>query len=106
MVRCAAIAAAARFLGAAGSAAAGDRKSTRLNSSHLVISYAVFCLKKKKKADARKRCVHRLPVTSPLGADDQPREYAQFHTFHFAQRRLTQAHSRTCSYHRTAGLTV
>src|SRR5256885_4791758 len=36
-----------------GSAAADaqriDRKSTRLNSSHLVISYAVFCLKKKKK---------------------------------------------------------
>src|SRR2546426_654573 len=28
---------------------AGDRKSTRLNSSHLVISYAVFCLKKKKR---------------------------------------------------------
>src|SRR5256885_10646289 len=28
----------------------GDRKSTRLNSSHLVISYAVFCLKKKKHA--------------------------------------------------------
>src|SRR5256885_5130723 len=28
--------------------AALDRKSTRLNSSHLVISYAVFCLKKKK----------------------------------------------------------
>src|SRR5688500_19495171 len=27
---------------------AADRKSTRLNSSHLVISYAVFCLKKKK----------------------------------------------------------
>src|SRR5260221_5372619 len=27
----------------------GDRKSTRLNSSHTVISYAVFCLKKKKK---------------------------------------------------------
>src|SRR5256885_7749385 len=30
-------------------ACAPDRKSTRLNSSHLVISYAVFCLKKKKK---------------------------------------------------------
>src|SRR2546426_3963233 len=29
-----------------------DRKSTRLNSSHLVISYAVFCLKKKKKKRA------------------------------------------------------
>src|SRR5688572_33006386 len=28
-----------------------DRKSTRLNSSHSQISYAVFCLKKKKKAD-------------------------------------------------------
>src|SRR5256885_6685147 len=28
-----------------------DRKSTRLNSSHLVISYAVFCLKKKKYLD-------------------------------------------------------
>src|SRR5690625_6499390 len=27
----------------------GDRKSTRLNSSHVAISYAVFCLKKKKK---------------------------------------------------------
>src|SRR5205807_10464996 len=31
-------------------AAVVDRKSTRLNSSHLVISYAVFCLKKKKKS--------------------------------------------------------
>src|SRR5215470_13653548 len=33
-----------------GQTAAGDRKSTRLNSSHGSISYAVFCLKKKKKA--------------------------------------------------------
>src|SRR2546426_4645749 len=31
-----------------------DRKSTRLNSSHLVISYAVFCLKKKKSNNARR----------------------------------------------------
>src|SRR5256885_11637565 len=31
------------------SSARQDRKSTRLNSSHLVISYAVFCLKKKNK---------------------------------------------------------
>src|SRR2546426_2016439 len=31
-----------------------DRKSTRLNSSHLVISYAVFCLKKKKKTQVPK----------------------------------------------------
>src|SRR5262245_64687029 len=33
------------------SLAGGDRKSTRLNSSHLGISYAVFCLKKKKKKE-------------------------------------------------------
>src|SRR2546426_8624723 len=33
--------------------ALGDRKSTRLNSSHLVISYAVFCLKKKKRKYSR-----------------------------------------------------
>src|SRR5256885_5537765 len=34
-------------------AAAEDRKSTRLNSSHLVISYAVFCLKKKKNNESQ-----------------------------------------------------
>src|SRR2546422_8858909 len=33
-----------------------DRKSTRLNSSHGYISYAVFCLKKKKKKKHRQRC--------------------------------------------------
>src|SRR5438034_6533882 len=33
----------------------GDRKSTRLNSSHTVISYAVFCLKKKKKQNTHKK---------------------------------------------------
>src|SRR5258708_14574601 len=31
----------------------GDRKSTRLNSSHQIISYAVFCLKKKKHYEQR-----------------------------------------------------
>src|SRR5256885_10852190 len=34
---------------------AEDRKSTRLNSSHLVISYAVFCLKKKKTNESTSR---------------------------------------------------
>src|SRR5438132_13005118 len=34
---------------------AEDRKSTRLNSSHTVISYAVFCLKKKKKKKAKRK---------------------------------------------------
>src|SRR5437870_8996923 len=33
----------------------GDRKSTRLNSSHVAISYAVFCLKKKKKTEKKYR---------------------------------------------------
>src|SRR5436190_7904464 len=41
------------------SRSAQDRKSTRLNSSHTVISYAVFCLKKKKKS--RKAC-HTLSL--------------------------------------------
>src|SRR5256885_5097919 len=52
----------------------GDRKSTRLNSSHLVISYAVFCLKKKKKKITRllsvrykrRRTAHGL-CHSPVG---------------------------------------
>src|SRR5205807_8364936 len=38
----------ARAVGVRMSVVVRDRKSTRLNSSHLVISYAVFCLKKKK----------------------------------------------------------
>src|SRR5256885_2790040 len=43
-----------------GRAGPGDRKSTRLNSSHLVISYAVFCLKKKNTFQIR-RSVHSIP---------------------------------------------
>src|SRR5690349_24838374 len=42
--------------------AARDRKSTRLNSSHVEISYAVFCLKKKKKKKKKnKQPTHRQP---------------------------------------------
>src|SRR4051812_49741340 len=44
--------------GAAGSKQVEDRKSTRLNSSHMSISYAVFCLKKKKKKKKKKRKIH------------------------------------------------
>src|ERR1039457_5611836 len=41
-----------------------DRKSTRLNSSHLVISYAVFCLKKKKQTQSeRPRCAPTVCCT-------------------------------------------
>src|SRR5438132_4149731 len=39
-----------------------DRKSTRLNSSHTVISYAVFCLKKKKKI-----IIHTYRITKDIG---------------------------------------
>src|SRR2546426_6546998 len=41
-----------------------DRKSTRLNSSHLVISYAVFCLKKKKQHRGR-YCLRGISTESP-----------------------------------------
>src|SRR2546430_4189627 len=43
----------ATFTGARSGDANADRKSTRLNSSHSQISYAVFCLKKKKKTGAK-----------------------------------------------------
>src|SRR5690242_21135078 len=43
-----------------------DRKSTRLNSSHMSISYAVFCLKKKKKKKRhRASSIRRLSVHRP-----------------------------------------
>src|SRR5437773_3774624 len=41
-----------------------DRKSTRLNSSHITISYAVFCLKKKNtETEALQRCLHEVLET-------------------------------------------
>src|SRR5437667_8478713 len=42
---------------AAGGDGPEDRKSTRLNSSHITISYAVFCLKKKKKKKNKKKAI-------------------------------------------------
>src|SRR5206468_8788981 len=56
--------------GAAGGAAAfhrpgGDRKSTRLNSSHDQISYAVFCLKKKNKPTLYRSLLVRVTHASP-----------------------------------------
>src|SRR5438874_7814565 len=42
-----------------------DRKSTRLNSSHVEISYAVFCLKKKKKSVAQSAC-HAVQLVPDL----------------------------------------
>src|SRR5256885_2396716 len=56
--------------GLTGSGRARDRKSTRLNSSHLVISYAVFCLKKKNKYDARFDII--VPHSNILFAANEP----------------------------------
>src|SRR5205807_6385724 len=58
-----------------------DRKSTRLNSSHLVISYAVFCLKKKKKGGrAPPGRAHRSTDTPPRDAhSDRPRDSSDTH---------------------------
>src|SRR5438876_8081498 len=55
-----------------------DRKSTRLNSSHPSISYAVFCLKKKKKDS---KCVASIPIeqipTRPVAGDPRPKTQHQ-----------------------------
>src|SRR5256885_9902584 len=48
-----------------------DRKSTRLNSSHLVISYAVFCLKKKKIGE---RCHTQEHTTMAVLSSPEPAE--------------------------------
>src|SRR5438132_5471335 len=52
--------------GATQGGTARDRKSTRLNSSHTVISYAVFCLKKKKKSARIIRAVKRRLLRSAM----------------------------------------
>src|SRR5699024_12032734 len=55
-----------------------DRKSTRLNSSHVSISYAVFCLKKKKKDNTAKRGAkanNAASVLSALGCMQQSKEW-------------------------------
>src|SRR3989454_4113666 len=56
----------ARALGILRDQLLADRKSTRLNSSHLVISYAVFCLKKKKQRNYSENLAHGpAPKRSP-----------------------------------------
>src|SRR5260221_7286363 len=54
------------FIGLSGLLLHRDRKSTRLKSSHTVISYAVFCLKKKKKKNKTYRAI---TMTSILKTD-------------------------------------
>src|SRR5436190_9763838 len=52
--------------------ASRDRKSTRLNSSHTVISYAVFCLKKKKLHPSFQQMVDDCPPRDVLESACQP----------------------------------
>src|SRR5215467_2092248 len=49
-----------------------DRKSTRLNSSHLVISYAVFCLKKKNNNELRNRIEHTMAGHVRRALEEKP----------------------------------
>src|SRR5205809_6190114 len=51
---------------------ARDRKSTRLNSSHGYISYAVFCLKKKKKKNIQKSPIKPIPTHVPITISHTP----------------------------------
>src|SRR5256885_8823643 len=67
----------------------GDRKSTRLNSSHLVISYAVFCLKKKKMATLVIIMVANNSAFLPLTRSRSLTAWDAFHT------PLTMRHLRT-----------
>src|SRR5258708_19579194 len=52
--------------------AQGDRKSTRLNSSHQIISYAVFCLKKKKNKQCKMLPMKRMPLCHRHRKTSQP----------------------------------
>src|SRR5688572_31324824 len=78
-----------------------DRKSTRLNSSHSQISYAVFCLKKKKhrKNDARltplgTRLLRGLPVRTHLtSARNKPRLVAMYAFARECMRRVNVQYS-------------
>src|SRR5947208_1755927 len=50
-----------------------DRKSTRLNSSHQIISYAVFCLKKKRDQRAGMVCYRTAATRAPGQVEDIPK---------------------------------
>src|SRR5256885_3429203 len=68
-----------------------DRKSTRLNSSHLVISYAVFCLKKKN-TQAHKNTDSILRVNHYPCDPRQQEPYDPYHE---------TTHAKHCNYHNT-----
>src|SRR5215211_2123535 len=60
----------------------GDRKSTRLNSSHTVISYAVFCLKKKTEPEGRRHLyISAPPLPRVVPRPPAPRAYSVLFCF-------------------------
>src|SRR5256886_5147700 len=73
------------------SSSAEDRKSTRLNSSHSQISYAVFCLKKKKH-------LAQLPPVAPSGnapidhSGRKQKGHASYYATKFAHRTMANGH--------------
>src|SRR4051812_49482959 len=57
-----------------------DRKSTRLNSSHMSISYAVFCLKKKKKKQKNRKYIESKEVKTKSVRDQEHIVYVWIRT--------------------------
>src|SRR5256885_11875478 len=78
-----------------------DRKSTRLNSSHLVISYAVFCLKKKKKTAYVTQQLRLQPnkYTTVKQDGHAPSDYAREHRQFF--RPMSAREIAACVAHQT-----
>src|SRR5256885_6570744 len=69
-----------------GNPSEADRKSTRLNSSHLVISYAVFCLKKKNTKAST------LVHPNQLNSGPKPKTLLRRHTRHTSSRHRHNHH--------------
>src|SRR3989454_772092 len=89
----------------ASAASTGDRKSTRLNSSHLVISYAVFCLKKKKKRVKYRYLVMTNDVYYDLNKEDHPQrsvndtqKVVETHRVHYQRRHCRCTSVSTLTY--------
>src|SRR5256886_12532018 len=81
-----------------------DRKSTRLNSSHSQISYAVFCLKKKKHS-SESHTTHLHPpahiVDRRILDNERPLSRSQrYNSYSLARRLPIVAHPRRCFVHR------
>src|SRR5256886_8269865 len=77
-----------------------DRKSTRLNSSHSQISYAVFCLKKKKKDELR---AHHLQLGERRADGHSHPETYHLQNQHDHRRNLSQSHEAIATPPRTDG---